>query len=420
MKYIEGQTLAKLNRPMSQRQIAKLIATIADALHYAHTKDFVHRDVKPANILLDKRGVPHLADFGLALHEDEQHVHVNECAGTRQYMSPEQTRGKSNQLDHRSDIWNVGVILYELLSRKRPFSGSEAQLFEDIRHRPHRPLRSRNPSISKKLESICDRCLQKKPEERYATAADLARDLRRAVRSPWRMVAVAFAAAAVFAMVTALVAERFIPQWRPFLDRQPIALVRKSSIPLNTWRWVPGAQRFEVRSAADESIAVFGKLSGNDYRIRTQLRINGWVGFSGIVFAMQPVPGALQDTRLRCYAVCVGRSDLDSPLQISFEQWELASTSGIAYRVLSKNKLARAEIPDVPSGPIVLEVRVSADRAVEALVDSRAVTFDSEEMLKWRDGGYGVTSVGEYCVFELGEVLSPVREQFKWQLSMSK
>src|ERR1700730_12846547 len=121
-KFIEGSTLAqriKANRP-SVAEAAELVATVAETLHYAHRMGLVHRDVKPGNILLDTSGKPYVADFGLALKE-ENVGHGPKYAGTPAYMSPEQARGEGHRVDGRSDVFSLGVVLYELLAGRRPY-----------------------------------------------------------------------------------------------------------------------------------------------------------------------------------------------------------------------------------------------------------------------------------------------------------
>ena len=169
---------------MSYSEVASLIAQIADAVHYAHTKGLVHRDLKPGNILLDNRGVPHVADFGLAVHESVQQDYAGEISGTPPYMSPEQVRGLTHRMDGRTDIWTLGVLLYELLAGRRPFAGqTRAKVFDEVLNRDPKPLRQINDAIPVDLECICLKALHKQPADRYSTALDLAESLRRAIAS---------------------------------------------------------------------------------------------------------------------------------------------------------------------------------------------------------------------------------------------
>jgi serine/threonine-protein kinase len=178
-EYIQGKNLRGWieggNR--SQEKIIEMVIAIARALEHAHRQGIYHRDIKPENILLDECEKPYLMDFGLSLHESDYSAREIGLAGTIRYMSPEQASGKAMMVDGRSDIFSVGVLMYELFTGRKPFRGeSNADILEQIITTKPVPMRQK-VMLSHELEAICMKCLEKLPENRFQSAGDLAEEL---------------------------------------------------------------------------------------------------------------------------------------------------------------------------------------------------------------------------------------------------
>ncbi len=205
MRLIEGPTLGQeiAGRPLPLRRAAGLMAKIARAVHHAHQRGVLHRDIKPGNVLLDAAGEPHLTDFGLAkiLEADSDLTLTHAVLGTPAYMAPEQASGQTRDVTVAADVYSLGAVFYEMLTGTPPFSGpSAAALLRKIveeepvapsvaRHHQARPPRfagaklERLDGATRDLEVVCLKCLEKEPGRRYASAAELADDLERWLRN---------------------------------------------------------------------------------------------------------------------------------------------------------------------------------------------------------------------------------------------
>lgn len=189
MEYVDGLTLRDKRGTLSEKQTIEICAQIAEGLAAAHEKGIVHRDIKSENIMLRKDGIPQIMDFGLAkLRGVSRLTKEGSTLGTVGYMSPEQALG--HDVDHRSDLFSLGVVLYEMLTGEMPFKGGhEAAIMYEIVNVDAAPPSAVKPDLDPELDRIALECLQKEPSDRYQSAREIAKDLRRFKRDSGRKTA---------------------------------------------------------------------------------------------------------------------------------------------------------------------------------------------------------------------------------------
>lgn len=185
MAFVDGETLTeRLNAgPMDATEAARFLAPIADAIHYAHQQGVIHRDLKPGNILIDRKQLPRVSDFGVAKTPTDSGLTVQgQLVGTPSYMPPEQALGKLDEVTEKSDVYSLGAILYAMVTGRPPFqSANQLDTLHQVVHEQVVPPRRLNSQIPRDMETITLKCLEKLPAMRYGSAGALAEDLRRLV-----------------------------------------------------------------------------------------------------------------------------------------------------------------------------------------------------------------------------------------------
>ncbi|MCC9654764.1 serine/threonine-protein kinase [Rhodopirellula halodulae] len=184
MQYVEGEDLQKVisKGPLEAKRAAEVVRDVAMAIHHAHSRGVLHRDLKPGNVLIDHSDQVHVTDFGLAKHTDADSSVTGSGAavGTPHYMAPEQALGHSDRVTHHSDIYSLGAILFAAVTSRPPIVGDTVmQTLLKVAHQPAPNLRSVCADADSDLEVIVAKCLEKQPKDRYKTAKHLADDLQR-------------------------------------------------------------------------------------------------------------------------------------------------------------------------------------------------------------------------------------------------
>ena len=194
MELVEGRSLKDIldrGEPIPLAAALAILVQTADALDFAHRHGVVHRDVKPGNVMLTRHGTVKITDFGIARIDQTKRTRTGILVGSPGYMSPEQLSGKA--IDGRSDVFSLGSLLYELATGRGPFDAERPEdvvtLMANITSRPHEPPSAVNAALPASIDAIAARALAKRPADRYASAAEMAGDLRRALAHDARIVA---------------------------------------------------------------------------------------------------------------------------------------------------------------------------------------------------------------------------------------
>lgn len=287
MKWIEGSTLARYvkKEPLPIEETVEIVGKIAAAVGFAHEQGFIHRDLKPSNILIDEGGEPYVTDFGLALeHKDGKFNAGNLNAGTLPYMSPEQFNSAEQDIDHRTDIWSLGVIFYQLLTGHRPFAGNATEISESIRSDDPKSLREFNARLPKKYEAACLKCLEKDPSLRFESVAAFRQKLKQKNQLTRR---------ALIWMGPATVLGVAVWQIAAYLNRKDEPEKAITSEPSRTQRLLVGDE--DSITVRPDSIVIdvkkptllqLGTVKEGDYVFEVEIESDNWGPHAGMFFGL--------------------------------------------------------------------------------------------------------------------------------------
>lgn len=401
---IETSSKAEHIRPFAREEVISLMTTVANAVHAAHKVGLVHRDLKPANILLDKSGQPHIADFGLAVDEMSQRSQKGVVAGSWFYMSPEQIRGETHFLDGRTDVWSLGVILYELLAGRRPFTGqTPAEVQDEILNREPKPLRQIDDSIPVELEKICLRCLSKQIKDRYSSALDVAKALHAYQnRSKWRLNAVVMIVTSTLLLALILsyavvngrpkspfdgdtqqtakvqpdavetgsnttepIVESKPPvrlpkpgQWFPLLREAPERLIWPKNAVNSRSVYTEDAEELWV-SSDQRALFKLGAVTSGEYKLQLSMFQNQWTGNAGVFIGGHTV--YVDGVKCQCYQLIQLRCDYKSGRRTAALQRHILYLDESALQK-SYQTLTEVWLPDLSQSDQTLKLHVENGR----------------------------------------------------------
>ncbi len=398
-EFIDGPTLSQRIKagPIPREEGVRLIACLAQSLHQAHLVGLVHRDIKPSNVLLRPDGTPAITDFGLAISEEEQLTAQDAVVGTAAYMSPEQARGEGRLVDGRSDLYSLGIILYQLLTGRLPFQfKTPRDCLDQIARREMRPPRSIDDTIPPELERICLHCLEKEVGKRYSTGLDLAEDLQNwlASRRPASRRRVAPLAAAVVVFLAAAGVFAFNSRNKPTdiparggisaaavdpaggwleLFGQPLREIAalKGDV-TDFWQVDEDNRALTLRSERNLWVLAASRRGRPPLKIRGSVFVDEWVGSVGFCWGLANDPDAFPKKKPQCFAILIERPAPGEPVKLSLNQLFVDDFLQGARWVNHTTVLAEAPVEDPVNQFQAVEV-VLSESGIEVWIDGRAV-----------------------------------------------
>jgi serine/threonine protein kinase len=404
-EYVEGGSLkARLSgAPWPLVDALGLTLDLAEALAEAHKQGLTHRDLKPANILLDRARHPRIADFGLAVEEERQQTLRGEVAGTYAYMSPEQVRGEAHRVDGRTDLWAVGVILYELLTGHHPFPGKHVDdVLDQILSREPRPPRQWMETIPPHVEQVCLKLLAKPIAGRYASAAELAEEVRACLReargedqAPPALAAAPLrhgrsAVAMTYVVGAAIVAligigalaialasrsgdspptpavESFpLKEWAKLLEQEPRALRQSDSAIV---KHTPGT---EFVQSEYPTLLQLGETAANAYSLRLTLQPSAWDNDAGVFLGFGPAENPALD---ECLLILISQNKNGKLfVRPTLSTWQVG---GIQYpKTFRYFNASDSEFDPPADGKATLQIDVQDGRIHTVYFNSLPVRF---------------------------------------------